>query len=180
MPARQLRDQFFIWSTDVTIRLRSTTKVKIKTNLANKQATHQTSLFPMTDRKARSWILSWSVPTYQISHIGKNTAIRRSCVQIQSHELRMSLHFPKLHDKALSLWVKDTLRQKTRFSPLHKEKTILLWSWRSQNPEMIFVLPFLRAKLIRKEKRSAISSQFMKSSKIHKQKPYSSAIWRIH
>ena len=34
---------------------------------------------------------------------------------------------------------------------------------------MILVLPFLRAKLIRKEKRSAISSQFMNSSRIYKQ-----------
>ena len=32
----------------------------------------------------------------------QNTAICRSCVQIQSHELRLSLHFPRLHDKALS------------------------------------------------------------------------------
>jgi hypothetical protein len=49
--------------------------------------------------------------------------------------------FRKLHDKALSPWVKRYSKTKSCFSPLHKEKTILLWSWRSQNPEMILVLP---------------------------------------
>jgi hypothetical protein len=52
----------------------------------------------------------------------QNTAICRSCVQIQSHELRLSLHFPKLHDKALSPWVKRYSKTKTRFSPLLKRK----------------------------------------------------------
>ena len=59
----------------------STTKVKNKkqTNLANKQATHQTSLFPTTDRKSTILNSFLIRPTYQISHYGKNTAICRSC-----------------------------------------------------------------------------------------------------
>jgi len=42
-----------------------------KTNLANKQATHQTSLFPMTDRKSTILNSFLIRPTYQISHFGK-------------------------------------------------------------------------------------------------------------
>jgi hypothetical protein len=61
-----------IWSIDVTIKLRSTTKWNSKkTNLANKQATHQTSLFPMTDRKSTILNSFLIRPTYQISHFGK-------------------------------------------------------------------------------------------------------------
>jgi hypothetical protein len=50
-----------------------TTKVKLKkkTNLANKQATHQTSLFPTTDRKSTILNSFLIRPTHQISHYGK-------------------------------------------------------------------------------------------------------------
>ena len=52
MPARQLGDQFQsdpLSDNHVTIDDEGETQKK--NNLANKQATHQTSLFPMTDRK---------------------------------------------------------------------------------------------------------------------------------
>jgi len=42
-----------------------------KTNLANKQATHQTSLLPMTDRKSTILNSFLTRLTYQISHFGK-------------------------------------------------------------------------------------------------------------
>ena len=143
MPARQLRDRFHLihWRNNA-VTIDDEGEIQKKTNLANKQATHQTSLFPTTDRKARSWILSWSVPTYQISLFGKTQPFVDLVFKSSLMNWECLCIFQKLHDKALSLWVKDTLRQKTRFSPLHKEKTILLWSWRSQNPEMILVLPF--------------------------------------
>jgi len=44
---------------------------KRETNLANKQATHQTSLFPTTDRKSTILNSFLIRPTYQISHFGK-------------------------------------------------------------------------------------------------------------
>jgi hypothetical protein len=101
------RGSIFIWSVND-----DKGETPNTTNLANKQATHQTSLFPTTDRKSTILNSFLIRPTFQFSHLGKNTAICRSCVWIQSHELRTHSHFPRLHDKALSLWVKDTLRQK--------------------------------------------------------------------
>ena len=104
----------FIWSIDAIMLSLSTTKwnSKKRTNLANKQATYQTSLFPMTDRKSTILNSFLIRPTYQISHFGKTQLSVDLVFKTQSHELRMHSHFPRLHDKALSLWVKDTLRQK--------------------------------------------------------------------
>ncbi len=77
------------------------------------------------------------------------------------------MHFPKLHDEVLSPESnKYSKRHKTSFSPLHREN----------NPSLIMTITksrddscssFLRAKLIRKEKRSAISSQCMNPSRIY-------------
>ena len=92
----------------------------------------------------------------------------------------MHSHFPRLHDEVLSPESKATLKD---------IKQALVLCSRENNPSLIMTITksrddscssFLRAKLIRKEKRSAISSQFMKSSRIYQQKLYSSAIWRIH
>ena len=72
MPARQLRDQFHLIhrrNNDVTIDDEG--EIQNKTNLANKQATHQTSLFPTTDRKSTILNSFLIRPTYQISHFGK-------------------------------------------------------------------------------------------------------------
>jgi len=81
----------------------------------------------------------------------------------------MPLHFPRLHDEVLSPESKDTLKD---------IKQALVLCSRENNPSLIMTITksrddscssSLRAKLIRKEKRSAISSQFMNSSKTHQQ-----------
>jgi len=72
MPARRQRDQFHLihWcNNEVTIDDEGENQKK--TNLANKQATHQTSLFPMTDRKSTILNSFLTRLTYQISHFGK-------------------------------------------------------------------------------------------------------------
>ena len=163
MPARQPGDQFHLthWcNDDVTIDDEGETQKK--TNLANRP--HVKHLyFRWRIEKPRSWILSWSVPQQTMGEIYwnwfftvvnfsirpdtrlirlQNTVICRSCVQIQSHELRISLHFQPSMTKYCRRSQRYSKRHKTSFSPLLKRKTILLWSWRSQNPEMILVLPF--------------------------------------
>jgi len=81
----------------------------------------------------------------------------------------MPLHFPTQHDEVLSPESKDTLKD---------IKQALVLCSRENNPSLIMTITksrddscssFLRAKLIRKEKRSAISSQFMNPSRIYQQ-----------
>ena len=81
MPARRQGDQFRSDpSTQQCCHGRRRSEIQKRTNLANKQATYQTSLFPMTDRKSTILNSFLIRPTYQISHFGKNAAICRSCV----------------------------------------------------------------------------------------------------
>ena len=72
MPARQLRDQLHLihWRNNA-VTVDDKGENQKTTNLANKQATHQTSLFPMTDRKTTILNSFLIRPTYQISHFGK-------------------------------------------------------------------------------------------------------------
>jgi hypothetical protein len=72
MPARQLGDQFhLIHRRNNNVTIDDEGETQKKTNLANKQATHQTSLFPMTDRKSTILNPFLIRPTYQVSHFGK-------------------------------------------------------------------------------------------------------------
>ncbi len=117
------RGSISIWSIDVTIKLQSTTKVKSKKNQFSKQTGYKSNISIPYDGQKNHDLEFFLDPSHQPDlSFWQNTAICRSCVQIQSHELRMPLHFPKLHDKALSLWVKDTLRQKHAFALCTKRK----------------------------------------------------------
>ena len=167
MPARQLRDQLHLihWRNNaVTI----DDEVKFKKNQFSKQTGYTSNISIPYDGQKNHYLELFLDPSHNkpsragkdiVTSVfrrckfdpspltrslifGKNTAICRSCVQVQSHELRMSLHFPKIAWQSFVTVSQRYSKTKTRFSPLHKEKTILLWSWRSQNPEMILVLPF--------------------------------------
>ncbi len=123
----------------------------------------------MTDRKPRSWILSWSVPLTRslisaktqpsVDLVFKSSLMNWDCLCI----------FQNCMTKLCRRESKDTLKD---------IKQALVLCSRENNPSLIMTITksrddscssSLRAKLIRKEKRSAISSQFMNSSKTHQQ-----------
>ena len=145
----------------------STTKVKPKktTNLANKQATHQTSLFPTTDRKSTILNSFLIRPTYQISHFGKtqpsadlvfkSSFMNWECLCIFQHSTtkycRRSQRYSKRHKTSFS----PLLKRKQSFSD-HDDHKIQRW----------FLFFLFKSKTNKKGERSAISSQFMNPSRI--------------
>jgi len=134
---------------------RSTTKVKIKTtNLANKTGYTSNISIPYDGQKNHD-LESFLDPSPLTRSLifGKNTAICRSCVQVQSHELRMSLHFPKnCMTKLCRRESKDTLRQKHALALCTKRKQSFSDHDDHKIQRWFLFFLFLRAKLIRKER----------------------------
>ena len=101
----------------------STTKARLKkTNLANKQATHQTSLFPMTDRKSTILNSFLIRPTYQISHFGKTQPSVDLVFKSSLMNWDCFCIFQDCTTKLCRRESKDTLRQKLALALCTKRK----------------------------------------------------------
>ena len=90
----------------------------------------------------------------------------------------MHSHFPRLHDKALSLWVKDTLRQKHALALCTKRKQS--FSDHDDHKIQRWFLFFLFKSKTNKKGEEISNIQPVYESLQDFPKLYSSAIWRIH
>ena len=161
---------------------RSTTKVKIKTtNLANKTGYTSNISIPYDGQKNHD-LESFLDPSPLTRSLifGKNTAICRSCVQVQSHELRMSLHFPKnCMTKLCRRESKDTLRQKHALALCTKRKQ----SFSDHDDHKIqrwFLFFLFKSKTNKKGEEISNIQPIYEILQDLQTKLYSSAIWRIH
>ena len=146
---------------------RSTTKVKLKKkpNLANKQATHQTSLFPTTDRKKHDLEFFLDPSHLQISHFGK-TQLSVDLVFKSSH---MNWECIRIFQNCMTKYCRRSQRyskrHKTSFSPLLKRKQSFSDHDDHKIQRWFLFFPF-KSKTNKKGERSPISSQFMNPSRI--------------
>ena len=121
MPARQLGDQFHLihWRRWRHYRRQRWTH---KTNLANKQATHQTSLFPTTDRKSTILNSFLTRLTQQISHFGETQPSVDLVFKSSLMNWECLCIFQDCMTKLCHCESKDTLRQKHALALCTKRK----------------------------------------------------------
>ena len=150
-----------------------------KTNLANKQATHQTSLFPTTDRKSTILNSFLIRPTYQISHFGKtqpsvdlvfkSSYMNWECIRIfqncTTKYCRRSQRYSKRHKTSFS----PLLKRKQSFSD-HDDHKIQRW----------FLFFLFKSKTNKKGEEISNIQPVYEILQDLPTKLYSSAIWRIH
>lgn len=180
MPARQLRDQFHLihWRNNA-VTIDDEGDIKKKTNLANKQATHQTSLFPMTDRKTTILNSFLIRPTYQISHFGKTQPSVDLVFKSSLMNWDCLCIFQNCMTKLCRRESKDTLRQKHALALCTKRKQ----SFSDHDDHKIqrwFLFFLFKSKTNKKGEEISNIQPVYEILQDLPTKLYSSAIWRIH